>query len=641
MKTCRSIFVLAILLFLPQILIKAENELITERVRLHVVEKEIHLGDTISFSGKIMSNDSTDRAYSRYAYVEIIGRNDSVLIRKKYRCSDDGSFGGKLFIEKQWREGIYYLRGYTRLMQNYSPSCFYIQPLAIDCQLMRAEEKISAINCHFFPEGGNFVVDTPQNVVVYLTDANGFPIRTSFEIMDGKDTLKVARSNDSGMALVPVTLSRWRNQTLHVAHDGYSHTFPFPESDGVKPTLQAQLKGSRINYSVIGNSNSTSLRLFGYHDYTGIQELKLSDQQVGSLDWTGLPLHGIFILFLMNDNHEIIAERCVLLDSFTGNDIPIHCDDVTSPIPLRNNFSSKDVQIWMATSRFQRMDLSKLLTSGFNYTYPLENVLTIKGQLTDQHHRPITKASVSAYNRNSFSSSTAETDENGFYTLVLDDFQDGEEWFISAETGKNKMDYDSFLYNIKEDHFPPVVIPHRARVYLDSGNTETVISEQPYYFSFEELNKLPEITVKAKYRELSNAGLNEKNFYGVRYVPVAEMENQFVDFKSIVDRIPTIELTKVVFNGRERYQLTNTRGINNEVTIMLDGTYITPEMAWYLDPNQLEDVVLLTANEALPYTTFAYNGLLRIRTRQSGTLRAKRTRSKGIWYLPLGISNFE
>lgn len=66
---------------------------VSERVLLVPLSQWVALGDTVRISGQVLSTDYNDfYPYSRYVYVELIGKNDSVVARNKVRMADDGVF---------------------------------------------------------------------------------------------------------------------------------------------------------------------------------------------------------------------------------------------------------------------------------------------------------------------------------------------------------------------------------------------------------------------------------------------------------------------------------------------------------------------------------------------------------------------
>ncbi len=635
MHRCR-LFTLFILLVLGSRAIVLADEIVTERVRITWQDQKFQAGDTLSFEGLITRTDNVEAALSRYVYVELIGQNDSVMGRRKYRCDDSGRIKGRFPIEKHWGNGVYYVRSYTRLMQNFSPSTFFVHPLPVGCDLLQGEAVPTRVYSHFYPEGGVLVEGSPQSMVVYLTDANSHPVSVPFQLISGKDTLSTSVTSSAGMALITVSPSSDQNYQLHTQCGGKQYVFHLPKpQQGV--SLQASVNRNRINYSLTGESDAAGYSLLCYSDQIGIRQIALNGHRNGSIDWTGLVMKGVLSFLLLNQENKPVAYRSLLLDAQESEN-PLSCDDMLSDVPLLGHLDRNDLKMWMMTARFQRFDISRVASEGFSYTNPYEDVLTISGQLTNRFDRPYSHATVFAYNRNSYQTTVAVTDENGRYTIAIDDFPEGQEFFISAQVGKKKQESGFFHYNIQDDAFPAVFIPYRVLRDYGYADSQTDVAQKQSGFNFDKLNNLPEVTVKARYKEVQNPDFDSKKFYGARYIPIYENEDMYMDFKSVIDRIPNLDLFRTESSTGYTYSLTTTRGLNQEVAIMLDGAYISAEEAWFLDPHQLEDVEFLTPREALRYSSFAFNGLLVIRTRIPEARRAGDKKAKGVWFAPLGLT---
>ncbi|MBE6333473.1 MAG: hypothetical protein E7071_01435 [Bacteroidales bacterium] len=91
-----------------------------EKLFLHIDKETCQPGDTIWFRGFLTdANQNKPVDYSRYIYVEIFDRQDSVYIREKIeRSGEDSLFLGCITIPENLQQGEYFLRSYTYYMQN-------------------------------------------------------------------------------------------------------------------------------------------------------------------------------------------------------------------------------------------------------------------------------------------------------------------------------------------------------------------------------------------------------------------------------------------------------------------------------------------------------------------------------------------
>ena len=104
----------------------------SEQIYLNLQQTTYHPGDTLSLEGQVncLANDRF-LPYSNYLYIECFNEQDSVLVRQKVSCKDKGYFSTHLPTEYEWPAGVYYLRAYTRLMQNFSHESFVQQPFLL------------------------------------------------------------------------------------------------------------------------------------------------------------------------------------------------------------------------------------------------------------------------------------------------------------------------------------------------------------------------------------------------------------------------------------------------------------------------------------------------------------------------------
>lgn len=636
---------------------------VTERILLNVHQQECGAGDTLRFDGYVVRSDARGTALSRYVYVEFISQGDSVMDRRKLALDRDGRFQGRLPVQRTWSGDIYYVRAYTRLMQNFSPATFPIVPVGVDCRMREKEDIPTSLHCSFFAEGGNLVAGSAQNVAAYVTDDNNMPVKdVTLNLMHGSDTLLVKKTGPGGLALLNISAAENDNYVVLAVLNGREYAFDLPHAASQTLALQLMVNGQRAAYRILGDAPTDGLRLFCFNDGLGLSQLPLNENCSGVVDLKDLNRKGVLSLFLTDGQGKILSQRSACLDA-EGGDGYLWRYDLQSAVPFPKTMDKNTLQVWMMSARFERFSVQKALTEGFSYTYPYEDVLLLKGRLSASFDRRITRGVVNALNQRTMGIYQAELDENGCFAIPVDDFRDGDEFFISAEKGKKFKNNGFFSYHMDDEAYPPVLIPHRTRRQRTYADSEVETSGRTTAFNFDEWNDLPEITVKAHARVDNTPDMMSKKFYGNNYISVFDKDGQFVDFKSVIDRMPTVimerykpELGDDNFrlisrntDGRPQisadgyvYVVMTTRGNSSlkpsNVKIKLDGYYIDAEQAWHLDPYQIEDVEYLSPREALRETSGAIDGLLKIRTRRENSQRKTEHKAKGIWYSPLGLS---
>lgn len=69
----------------------------TERIFIAPSDSDYAPGDSISVMGIVVPSDTVTTPYSRYLYLEVMNRNDSVLLRQKLACD---SLGGSTTVSR-------------------------------------------------------------------------------------------------------------------------------------------------------------------------------------------------------------------------------------------------------------------------------------------------------------------------------------------------------------------------------------------------------------------------------------------------------------------------------------------------------------------------------------------------------------
>lgn len=112
------------------------------------VEGSFHrVGDTVQVQGIVQASDARQATpFSQYAYMEVTDARDSVRLRVKARCDATGHFQFSLPTDYTWTADIYYIRAYTRLMQNFNPLNFPVCALPLGKELPPEKETKAIVN---------------------------------------------------------------------------------------------------------------------------------------------------------------------------------------------------------------------------------------------------------------------------------------------------------------------------------------------------------------------------------------------------------------------------------------------------------------------------------------------------------------
>ncbi len=106
---------------------------LSEKLYLHTDKESCIVGDTIWFAGYLTSAKTNMPAdISRFIYVELIDRTDSIYRQEQILCSDSTfRFAGYMPIAEDLRQGEYYLRAFTYWQQNYPDNFIFSKRIRI------------------------------------------------------------------------------------------------------------------------------------------------------------------------------------------------------------------------------------------------------------------------------------------------------------------------------------------------------------------------------------------------------------------------------------------------------------------------------------------------------------------------------
>ena len=691
----------------------------TEQIYLNPEKHSYLPGDTIPIEGMVTCiTGERFFPHSNYLYIECINENDSVLLRQKISCKDKGFFSTYLPTDYEWSAGVYYLRAYTQLMRNFSPRSFAQQPFLLGKEFPKKEEQAYEVQCAIIPSGGRLVANNPQTVAVHLTDECTFPISSPLLLKNEfGDTIASVRTSLSGMAslrFIPRDSIRYH---LEVHIDGKEHRFPLPDISS-KTKIQGILNGKRLSYQILNGNNNRSYHLYTFDRHNGLTHTETTRSN-GILMMNQTP--EVLTLFLMDENNQIISEYtvagkqkremvlqapttievnetiCYELSSLTNatrimvriaedNDLLTtnaenvlkYQTDYTSPLPFPRYLSAEDevdynndLHTWLSTARFHRFDLKEVVEKDTTlYTYFPEEVMTFSGKIEKKTKRPLKGGQLVAYHTiNDFVYDVPLVSDSARFLMAVDDFMDGEEFFLQAITAKEKPDFAN--YHIDDETFPSPVNDRRfqlptsryAETEVTTGNTFNL----EYTVGKDKIRNytLPNVTVKARLKTEEAKPTHE--FYSTNYADREKIEERaFGTLYDILRDMPGIRVTYDPFvpasRGESRmtnyisgqssgnagqkessYTISSTRGVSafrsSGIPIIIDNVKFTAADYDYIlnmSAFEIESVQLLRAWQTLAYTNGAIDGAILVKT------RAYKDRpplpSKGAIYKPTGLS---
>jgi hypothetical protein len=160
-----------------------------------------------------------------------------------------------------------------------------------------------------------------------------------------------------------------------------------------------------------------------------------------------------------------------------------YLSDYTSALPFPQHLNTEsiapynnDLHTWLSTVRFHRFNLTEALTKDTAlYVYVPEQVMSFSGKIEKKSTNPLKGGQLVAYHTiNDFVYDVPLVSDSARFRMAVDDFMDGEEFFLQAITPKEKPDFAN--YHIDDETFPAVV--NNRRFHLPSSryaDTEVIV----------------------------------------------------------------------------------------------------------------------------------------------------------------------
>lgn len=715
MKTFRLILLLCLLS-----LDTSAQILPVEKVFLSSDRLDYNEGDSILIEGKVMTGDTLTTPYSRYVYVELFNDKDSLICCQKLVCETNGDFTNRMHVDFGLKKGYYYLRAFTKLMQNFPGETYPVFPIRIGITDKPKEtERKNDLFCKFFPEGGHLGIGEAQNIAVYLYNQDNLPVEAAYTIVTAEgDTIQRQKTTPGGWQTNSFTPQKGKVYYLIAQYEGQLYNFVLPESKQ-SPLIQTIMNKNRLFYKILSADSSVENgKLYLYHSHVGVLDLPFTKGEMGIVDLKGMA-DGNFTFLLTDNTGKVISqttrwhetkkhkrdvsqwkslynpnERLDLSTHFFGNDstsslwvrvlpedkilnIPqaetalLLENDFTSsvPVPVRYATSNEkdretDWRGWLFSARLVRFDVASLVKDGFNYRYKPETAMVMSGQIQgNPGNYPLENGTVTIVNQLQGGAWQSELDENGRFTIVVDDFHDKSTFFVQ---GRDKKGVDGeYNYTFNSDTLPG--ISNHKKVQLDQELMVEygMVTDK---FSFDGNNLMPEVIVKGRIQV--EAPESTERFYGVRFIgKEALRKRNYQSFEQMLSYFHAFIRTVRKGNpdagdnkaghrgpgGSGVFESSNpnpfepliifsrrpsTLDGTKPLPVYVDGSQWTAEEAnQMLDMNQVDYVELLTPIKAQQIVPGAVDGALIIRTKK---WEKETIISKGIHYTPpLGIANLD
>ncbi len=686
MKKYLLLLLFVSLLVFAEVSAQLPHDFRSEQIFLGVARTEWAPNDTIEANGIVTCLATQNlHPYSRYLYIELLDSSDSVMVRQKVGCEEDGRFRARIPTLSVAGEGVYYLRAYTNLMRNFSGGNFALQPVLIGKAFPKREKGNGVLRCSIYPEGGFLVENQVQGIVVSVTDYAGMGLaEVGLSVVDDRgDTLCVGKSRASGLSNLTFVPLAERHYKLLVSDGGVTTSYDIPSARGDRMKLQCAINGNKLMFEVLNaNASLPAGRLYMYDKANGLVLIG-KGRQSGIVPLGNRP--GVTTVFLTDSVGNVLSESSLssryrmaelpsVPDTIAADSINawlervgagmgkrvivrlatqdecwnqfaeselLYKSDYASPLSFPENFFREsikdravDLQAWLSTARFSRFAVrDAIVKDTAMYVRMPEMNMTIHGEVGTVYSNT-SGAALVAYNTASNSVYDTVVDNDGRFRIAVDDFADGTSFFLQT-LDKRSRPVDSKI--TVDDESYPAVSPHEKYKLWQSeyAESKTTVS------GMMQGGQLPDVVVKARVRH--DEHLSTEKFYSYRYVGREKIERY--NYMTLIDIIKALPTVKVQYtaNEKDKWLISGTRGAstlkgNVGIVLLLDGTRLEKEykdIALEMPADEVEEVEFLPAWKALAYTWGAMDGAIKVTTR--GADKSK-VRSKGIFYTPLGLS---
>jgi hypothetical protein len=308
--------------------IDSQKYLVYEKVYLHVDREFYAPGDIIWFKTYLVSG-LTHQLLPGYKniFVQLVSEGGTV-ISDRIILSIGGVAQGDLQISDSIPNGHYFIRAYTRYLENFSEkSCFH-QKILISRDYNPPETGTLAdtggkIDIAFLPESGTLVLNALNYIAFKAIDETGRGINISGKIVDENDTLVTTfRTDFQGMGRVIMMPQEKKSYFAKIDHHPeIFYRFGDGQENGY--ALHYKEDGENLLFTVSRNFNkSEKSKIYLAASHKGVvlfyREIEISGfNEVLKIRKNILP-SGISKITLLDADLEVQAERLVFIGDKPG-----------------------------------------------------------------------------------------------------------------------------------------------------------------------------------------------------------------------------------------------------------------------------------------------------------------------------------
>jgi len=263
----------------------------------------------------------------------------------------NGAAEGNFAIADTCREGVYYIRAYTKWMLNFNEAFQYTHPLLIynpssKLKLQKVEQPWAA---KAYVEGGSLLNNIQSNISIRLESIGDLPQNWQGYLIDNKNpTEKIVsfQSLDPNIAQFSFTPSIGKEYQLIIEDDKKrSHTIQLPKVQETGVNLNIIQRDSSLTYRVdfVNIPNQEAYQLVGTIDNNIVYRAKVKYDGTSlshSFSTNQLP-KGVLRLTLFDKNYQVASERLCFIYPELQTSINIDSIAINNKPRAKNELSIK------------------------------------------------------------------------------------------------------------------------------------------------------------------------------------------------------------------------------------------------------------------------------------------------------------
>lgn len=304
-----------------------------EKIFVHTDQSFYLAGETMWFKVYLLEG-STHKPLdlSKVAYIEVLNRDDTPVLQAKIAMKE-GRGHGSFYLPLGVKSGNYKLRAYTSWMKNFSPDFYFEKDLSIVNTFVSPEagqqEKLSALDLQFFPEGGGLVRGIRSKVAFKAVNHQGKGENVKGVVVkDSGDTVAVLEALKFGMGhfyLTPEANSSYKAIVSAGIDHPQSFTLPAVHEQGYVMHVN-ELNADQLEVSVQSTFSDQAVILFAQtrQQVKAVESKRMNGGRAAfKLDKKAFG-EGVSHITLFNAEKQPVAER--LYFRFPKQMLAIHAE---------------------------------------------------------------------------------------------------------------------------------------------------------------------------------------------------------------------------------------------------------------------------------------------------------------------------